>query len=234
MSAPPQTDRAGGRIYVAGPMRGYPEHNFPAFNAAAERFRAAGWDVRNPVEIGAALCANDPNTPGGAYLRADLREVIDCAAVALLPGWEASVGARCEVVVAVTIGLAFYDAVTMEPMAAPDRIVCHGGYERPPGAVDTLDGLADEIGAWQRATFPRATPHSVTEHLRREAEELCRTPTDAEEIADVFMLVVGAARAAGHDLAAAARAKLEKNKRRVWGTPDADGVVEHVAEGAAV
>jgi hypothetical protein len=29
------------------------------------------------------------------------------------------------------------------------------------------------------------------------------------------------------------RAKLEVNQARTWGTPDADGVVEHIAEGVA-
>ena len=37
-------------IYVAGPMRGYPEFNFPSFHAAAAQLRAAGHTVFNPAE----------------------------------------------------------------------------------------------------------------------------------------------------------------------------------------
>lgn len=49
------------RIYIAGPMRGYPEHNVPAFNRAADRFRALGWDVVNPVDLSAEVNALKPN-----------------------------------------------------------------------------------------------------------------------------------------------------------------------------
>ena len=96
--------------------------------------------------------------------------------------------------------------------------------------ADTLDSLAVEIRAWQRRTFPHATPASRAEHMRREVNELVANPTDVEEMADIFFLLVGAS--SDHDLVAAVRAKLNKNQRRQWGTPDATGVVEHVAEGA--
>ena len=39
------------RIYIAGPMTGYAEMNFPAFNTAAARVRALGHEAVNPVEI---------------------------------------------------------------------------------------------------------------------------------------------------------------------------------------
>lgn len=227
------------RIYIAGPMRGYPEHNFPAFNAAAVRFRAAGWHVENPVEIGEAAFGNgNPNVPGGEYLRADVRAICDCNAMALLPGWEKSTGARAEVALAVTIGLAFHDAETMARIAAPSRIVICGGYEKPAGAVDSLDAVVDDILAWQVETFTHRTPHSITNHLLREAAELHDAPHDNEEWADVLFLAVALVQDgtpnAPRDLIGALRAKLAKNKARVWGKPDVHGVVEHIAEAANV
>lgn len=38
------------KVYVAGPMRGIPEFNFPAFNLAAKNLRADGHVVFNPAE----------------------------------------------------------------------------------------------------------------------------------------------------------------------------------------
>jgi hypothetical protein len=220
------------RIYIAGPMRGLPEHNFPAFHRAAARFLALGWAVENPVEIGAALAANNPDVPGGEYLRADVRRICDCTAMALLAGWERSTGARVEAALAVSIGLDFYDAGTMARLAAPHRIVICGGYEKPAGAVDTLDAAVDDILAWQHETFTHRTPHSITAHLLREAKELHAAPNDEEEWADVVMLAVALIRDgtpnSPRDLLGALRRKLEKNRTRVWGAPDSDGVVEHV------
>jgi hypothetical protein len=38
------------RVYLAGPMTGLPEFNYPAFNAEAARLRALGYQVENPAE----------------------------------------------------------------------------------------------------------------------------------------------------------------------------------------
>lgn len=50
------------RVYIAGPMTGLPEYNFPAFHAAAKAWRDAGWEVLNPAE------AFDGDTTSGAVL----------------------------------------------------------------------------------------------------------------------------------------------------------------------
>ncbi len=219
-------------IYVAGPMRGLPEHNFPAFYAAADRFRRAGWVVRNPAEIGLEAFGNDPAAGGPAYMRADLRAICDVDAMALLPGWERSTGARCEVVVGITLGLTFYDAEVMEEVAPPDRVVIAGGYEKAPEVADSLDAVVADILAWQIETFTHRTPHSITNHLLREAAELHDDPSDNSEWADVVFLAVALIQDgtpnAPRDLIGALRAKLAVNKARTWGKPDSDGVVEHV------
>lgn len=91
-----------------------------------------------------------------------------------------------------------------------------------------LSGVVTSVQAWQRTTFPHATPESCAAHLLRETEELRRNPTDAMELADCLFLLIGIADRAGMDLAAALSSKLRINKSRTWGPPDADGVVEHV------
>lgn len=97
-----------------------------------------------------------------------------------------------------------------------------------------LDALARDIVAWQAMTFPQATPASVAEHLKREAVELTDEPSSAEEIADVFHLLVAAAAANGYDLGDIVATKLAVNQARRWGQPDpATGVVEHLKEAKA-
>ena len=41
------------KIYIAGPMRGLPDFNYPKFNYYAAIYRSVGWEVENPAEIGA-------------------------------------------------------------------------------------------------------------------------------------------------------------------------------------
>jgi hypothetical protein len=134
------------KIYIAGPMRGYPELNFPAFHDAADRFRRAGWTVRNPVEIGRDTFGPDSGAVSPSeFLRADLVEVLTCDAMAVLPGWAKSTGARCEAAVALAVGLAFFDAETMEEIEPPAEVTVNG-YSLPP----TIDA-AVHSAASQRA-----------------------------------------------------------------------------------
>lgn len=85
------------RIYIAGPMRGLDDNNYPAFNAAAERLRADGWEVLNPVEIGAEfgtpyeLATNHDLLD--SLMRKELELIGTCSHIYLLKGWEKSVGA---------------------------------------------------------------------------------------------------------------------------------------------
>jgi hypothetical protein len=101
-------------------MRGIPEFNFPAFFAAEERFAEQGWIVVNPARID-QIEGYDPGWSQEVYMRRDLRLVPTCDAIALLPGWRSSDGARKELSVARWCGLAVLDAETMAPL--PDETV---------------------------------------------------------------------------------------------------------------
>jgi hypothetical protein len=96
------------RIYIAGPMTGYPELNFPAFHAEAARLRALGYEVVNPAEINA-----DPSAGWVDCMRADIRELVTCDAVATLHGWSKSKGASLEVHIARELGLLVGDAAAI-------------------------------------------------------------------------------------------------------------------------
>ena len=93
------------RLYVAGPMTGYPEFNYPAFRAAERELREAGFEVLCPVDSE----QHNP-TPGKPqawdwYMRHALRMVLDADGIALLPGWEDSRGATLEHHIGQSLGL---------------------------------------------------------------------------------------------------------------------------------
>lgn len=89
------------RVYLAGPMTGIEQLNFPVFHGVAGKLRALGYDVINPAEINV-----DPNTGWQACMRADIPQLLTCDAIALLPGWRASRGATLEHHIATELGMA--------------------------------------------------------------------------------------------------------------------------------
>ena len=86
--------------YLAGPMTGLPDFNYPTFIATAQRMRRAGFYIVNPAENGLPAEA-----PWAAHMRRDLHAMLDCQGVALLPGWENSKGACLEEHVALALGM---------------------------------------------------------------------------------------------------------------------------------
>jgi hypothetical protein len=102
-------------IYLAGPMRGIPFFNFPAFKAAREALRAQGHHVFCPAENDTRRHGKDIsiNNPTGdvnmaeAEHKFDLAQAIHedltfiavgdkngpCTTIAFLPNWEFSSGA---------------------------------------------------------------------------------------------------------------------------------------------
>jgi hypothetical protein len=100
------------RVYIAGPMTGLPDFNYPAFHAAAAEWRAAGWTVLNPAEN----MGGDQGRPYTDYIRRDMMDLLVSDALALLPGWEKSKGASLEQHIATVLDLPIYDATAV---AAP-------------------------------------------------------------------------------------------------------------------
>lgn len=99
-------------IYLAGPMTGMPEYNYPAFHEAAKALRENGIGVVSPAEIH----GDDTSREREYYLRRDLQVMLNCGAVVLLPGWSDSDGANLEHQVAVKTGIPCYsiDSVITE------------------------------------------------------------------------------------------------------------------------
>ena len=99
-----------GYIYIAGPMRGYPKSNFPAFYIAAKKLRKDGWTVLSPAEADKKEDGFDENTGENSksmqhYLRRDTQMICEATTIYLLRGWEKSEGATLEYMMAHYIGL---------------------------------------------------------------------------------------------------------------------------------
>lgn len=113
------------KVYLAGPMRGIPEFNFPAFHSAAAFLRDNDFEVFSPAEKDNERHGTDiskGNSTGDEEVATkehgfNLREAlgIDLAyicstaeGIVLLPGWEKSRGAQAELATAKALGLKVY------------------------------------------------------------------------------------------------------------------------------
>ena len=88
------------RIYIAGPMTGQPQFNYPAFHQAAMLLRAAGHIVINPAENPAPTCGS-----WLGYMRMSVAQVASVDCLVMLPGWPLSKGARIKYLLAKLLGL---------------------------------------------------------------------------------------------------------------------------------
>ena len=106
------------RVYLAGPMRGLPQFNFPAFDTGKATLEALGHEVFNPADRDRDIAGFDPTVLTGNEDLADmgfsLRDALaadteyislHADAVALLPGWQKSSGVAAEVALAHALGL---------------------------------------------------------------------------------------------------------------------------------
>ena len=86
------------KVYIAGPMSGLPEWNYPAFNAAEAQLVALGHDVLNPAKNPPQRCWED-------YMRAGIAQVLRADGIAYLPNSHQSRGARLEKLIGTELGL---------------------------------------------------------------------------------------------------------------------------------
>jgi Domain of unknown function (DUF4406)/dATP/dGTP diphosphohydrolase, N-terminal len=148
--------------YLAGPMRGYDEYNFPAFHKQAAWLRSNGWTVFSPAERDMADESIDGSKDAAGwadhlgldyFMQFDLAAVCTHDAVICLPGWEQSQGARLETMVAVEVGHPVFEITkggagirTLESVS-PARIAAEfiagtRGYEELPTAETYECGLS--------------------------------------------------------------------------------------------
>lgn len=94
------------KVYISGPITGQWEGNRLAFLEAEHTWMNRGWIVCNPREL------NPAGTSWKNCMLADLKELLTCNAVAVLPGWRNSKGACLEVHIAERLEMPVYEADT--------------------------------------------------------------------------------------------------------------------------
>lgn len=155
------------RVYLAGPMSGIPEHNYPAFFEGEEILEAMGYDVVNPARLDALTTEEILQTQGKTpdeirdllplYLRRDFKELVHCDGLVLLDGWAYSAGANAELGVARWMDLPVW------------RLSQRRGWAMKPSPDMPYSGLASET--WYR--FGQLTyfeQRRVEQELEQEAE----------------------------------------------------------------
>jgi len=178
------------KAYLAGPMRGIPLYNFPAFDAARDRLVDRGWDVISPADLDRAVGLDPADLPPdhdwrswgeaspNSTIKRDIAGVLESDALFLLPGWENSVGAKAEVGVATWAGLPVTLAVeylktgvlTDSPEAhAPDGaemdMGTHAGRKRVPVASGVLAYFPQAIRAIAHCSWVGNEQHNPGEPL---------------------------------------------------------------------
>jgi nucleoside 2-deoxyribosyltransferase len=102
-------------LYISGPMSGLPEYNHAAFAEAARLLRRAGYQVTSPTDNGLPNSATWQQ-----HMREDIKLMMDCDGLAILPGWQHSRGANAEINLAHALGMSVHGlivwlAVVQEP-----------------------------------------------------------------------------------------------------------------------
>lgn len=111
-------------FYLAGPMSGYPDFNFSAFEQACIQLRYYGLTIRSPHEIDhGETPATRGSLPYETYMQAGLDLLETCKGIILLHGWPQSGGACRELSRAIDLGLPVYFYDTYE---------LHGMNRKPP------------------------------------------------------------------------------------------------------
>jgi nucleoside 2-deoxyribosyltransferase len=100
--------------YLSGPMTGYEQYNYPAFDRVAKHLRSLGYEIRSPHE-----CEPETDSVSEEQLWENMmvkcmKMMEECSAIILMQGWPHSRGARRELEYAIRYDfqIFYYDEAT--------------------------------------------------------------------------------------------------------------------------
>ncbi len=117
-------------LYIAGPMRGIAEYNFPAFLEAENQLKSMGYKVLSPATQD-VLEGFETHTPESEltgddferWVKRDMDMVSKSDGVCVLPGFEKSKGAQVEVTVARFLNKPVYTYPSMAKLEVSGSMV---------------------------------------------------------------------------------------------------------------
>ncbi|MCP1651552.1 DUF4406 domain-containing protein [Pseudomonas nitroreducens] len=124
------------------------------------RLRQFGYHVENPADQGLI-----DGFEWADYLRLDLTKLITCQAIALLPGWDKSKGARPEYHVASELGMQVFTAPTSKERRMNEFIVISVKHTKRRHKAITLWRPDDRGYCWTLERAGRYAEARVLEHL---------------------------------------------------------------------
>jgi hypothetical protein len=90
------------KCYISGPITGLPAEEYLLnFYRAGRYVESLGFEAVNPCELNHA----DHDQTWESFMRVDIKALMDCDAICLLPQWYKSLGARTEYHIAQVLGM---------------------------------------------------------------------------------------------------------------------------------
>lgn len=100
------------KIYISGPITDMPNKNIDEFEKYEQKFNNLNFEVINPHKLHSPMQIE--SFTWSDFMRADIKAMMDCDLVAVLPGWDKSKGANLEVYIARSLAMPIIDATNLQ------------------------------------------------------------------------------------------------------------------------
>lgn len=151
-------------IYLAGPMTGYPDYNYPAFAEAGEQLLRLGATVINPADN----FGGNQSLPWHVYIGRAISQVLTADQVRFLPNWETSTGAQIEHLVASAMQI---ELLTIDGREVPrerehlEEALSLVQGNRQDDYGNPFDNFTAHAEIAEAMGMPRLTPQQIAMHM---------------------------------------------------------------------